>query len=43
LIIDLRELNNYCTEFNVSCETLKHRRHMSHPGEYFVSLNLADG
>jgi hypothetical protein len=43
LIIDLRELNNYCAEFNLSCETLKHLRHMSRPGEYFVSLDLADG
>jgi hypothetical protein len=43
LIIDLRELNNYCAEFNMSCETLKHLRHMSRPGDYFVSLDLADG
>jgi hypothetical protein len=43
LIIDLRELNNYCAEFNMSCETLKHLRHLSRPGDYFVSLDLADG
>jgi hypothetical protein len=27
----------------MSCETLKHLRHMSRPGDYFVSLYLADG
>jgi hypothetical protein len=43
MIIDLRELNSYCAEFNMSCETLKHYRHMSRPGDYFVSLDLADG
>jgi hypothetical protein len=43
LIIDLRELNSYCAEFNMSCETLKHLRHMFRPGDYLVFLNLADG
>jgi len=43
LIIDLRELNTYCAEFKMSCETLKHLRHLSRPGDYFVSLDLADG
>jgi hypothetical protein len=43
LIIDLRELKSYCTEFNMSCETLKHLRHMSRLGDYFVSLDFADG
>jgi hypothetical protein len=43
LIIDLRELNSYCAEFNMSCETLKHLRHLSRPGDYFVSLDLRDG
>jgi hypothetical protein len=43
LIIDLRELNRYCSEFNMSCETLKHLRHLSHPGDFFVSFDLADG
>jgi hypothetical protein len=42
LIIDLRELNNYYAEFNM-CETMKHLRHLSRPGDYFVSLDLADG
>jgi hypothetical protein len=28
LIIDLRELNNYCSEFSISSETLKHMRHL---------------
>jgi hypothetical protein len=42
-IIDLRELNSYCAEFNMSCETLKHLRHMSRPGDYFVSLDFTDG
>jgi hypothetical protein len=27
----------------MSCETLKHLRHLSRPGDYFVSLHLADG
>jgi hypothetical protein len=43
LIIDLRKLNSYYVEFNMSCETLKHLRHLSSPGDYFVSLDLADG
>jgi hypothetical protein len=29
-------------EFNMSCETLKHLRHLSRPGDYFVSVDLAD-
>jgi hypothetical protein len=43
LIIDLRELNRYCSTFNMICETLKHLRHLSRPGDYFVSLDLTDG
>jgi hypothetical protein len=43
LIIDLRELKSYCAEFSKSCETLKHLRHLSRPGDYFVSLDLTDG
>jgi hypothetical protein len=44
LIIDLRELNRYYSEFNMSCETLlKHLRHLSRPGDFFVSLDLTDG
>jgi hypothetical protein len=43
LIFDLRELNNYCAEFNLLCETLKHLRHLSRPGACFVSLDLANG
>ena len=27
----------------MSCETLKHLPHLSRPGDYFVSLDLADG
>jgi hypothetical protein len=42
LIIDLRELNRYCAAFNMTCETLKHLRHLSRPGDYFVSLDLTD-
>jgi hypothetical protein len=38
LIIDLRELNRYCSKFNTAMETLKHLRHLSRPGDYFVSL-----
>jgi hypothetical protein len=43
LIIDLRELNRYCSTFNMTCETLKHLRPLSRPGDYFVSLDLTDG
>ena len=43
MIIDLRELKSCCTEFNMSCETLKHISHMSRPCDYFVSLDLTDG
>jgi hypothetical protein len=43
LIIDLRELNRYCSELMMTCENLKHLRHMSRPGDYFVSLDLTDG
>jgi hypothetical protein len=43
LMIDLRELNNYCAELNMSCDTLKHLRHLSRPGDYSVSLDLTDG
>jgi hypothetical protein len=43
LIIDLRELNSCCAEFNMSCETLKHLSHLSRPCDYFVSLDLTDG
>jgi hypothetical protein len=27
----------------MTCETLKHLRHLSRAGDYFVSLDLADG
>jgi hypothetical protein len=43
LIIDLHELSNSCAESNISSETLKHLRHLSRPGDYFVSLDLVDG
>jgi hypothetical protein len=43
LIIDLCELNRYCSEFTMTCETLKRLRHMSRPGDNFVSLDLTDG
>jgi hypothetical protein len=43
MIIDLRELNRYCSELTMTCETLKHLRHMSRPGDFFVSLDLTDG
>jgi hypothetical protein len=43
LNIDLRELNRYCSTFNMTCETLKHLHHLSRPGDYFVSLDLTDG
>jgi hypothetical protein len=43
LIIDPRELNSYCAEFNMSCGTLKHLRHLSRHDDYFVSVDLTDG
>jgi hypothetical protein len=43
LIIDLRELNRYSSDFHMSCETLKHLRHLSRPGDYFISLDLTLG
>jgi hypothetical protein len=43
MIIDLHKLSIYCSEFNMSCETLKELRHLSRPGDFFVSLDLADG
>jgi hypothetical protein len=43
LIIDMRDLNRYCSEFTMTCETLKHLRHLSRPGDYIVSLDLTDG
>jgi hypothetical protein len=42
-IIDLRQLNRYSSDYNMTCETLEHTPHMSCPGNYFVSLDLADG
>jgi hypothetical protein len=42
VIIDIRELNRYCSEFNMSCETVEHLCHMSRPGDCFVSLDLTD-
>jgi hypothetical protein len=27
----------------MTCETLKHLRHLSRPGDFFVSLDLTDG
>eukprot|EP00873_Tetraselmis_striata_P046070 jgi/Tetstr1/466334/TSEL_010864.t1 len=43
LSIDLRELNKWCKTFTMSCETLKHRRHLARAGGWFVSMDLADG
>jgi hypothetical protein len=43
LTVDLDELNIYCAGLNMSCETLKHIRHLSRPGYYFVSLDIVDG
>jgi hypothetical protein len=43
LIIDLCELKRYYSEFNMTCETMKHLRHLSRPGDYFVALDLTDG
>eukprot|EP00873_Tetraselmis_striata_P004131 jgi/Tetstr1/424395/TSEL_014954.t1 len=43
LIIDLRELNKWCKTFTMSCETLKHLRHLARAGDWFVSMDLADG
>jgi hypothetical protein len=43
LIIDLHELNRYGSTFTMTCETLKHLRYLSRPGDYCVSLDLTDG
>jgi hypothetical protein len=43
LIVDLRELNRYYSAFNMTCEALKHLRHLSRPGDYFLCLDLTDG
>jgi hypothetical protein len=43
LTIDIRELKSYCSELNMSCKTLKHLRHLSRSGNYFMSMDLTDG
>jgi hypothetical protein len=43
LIVDLRELNRYCSDFSMTCERLKHLRHLSRPCDYFVSMCMTDG
>eukprot|EP00873_Tetraselmis_striata_P013426 jgi/Tetstr1/433690/TSEL_022909.t1 len=43
VIIDLRELNKWCKTFTMSYETLKHLRHLARAGDWFVSMDLADG
>eukprot|EP00873_Tetraselmis_striata_P046313 jgi/Tetstr1/466577/TSEL_011079.t1 len=43
LIIDLRELNKWCKTFTMSYETLKHLRHLARAGDWFVSMDMADG
>jgi hypothetical protein len=44
LIIDVRELNRYSSStLNMTCETMKHLRHLSRPGDCFVSLDLTGG
>eukprot|EP00873_Tetraselmis_striata_P021608 jgi/Tetstr1/441872/TSEL_030082.t1 len=43
LIIDLWELNKWCNTFKMSYKTLKHLRHMTRAGDWFVSMDLADG
>jgi hypothetical protein len=43
VIIDLRKLNSYFSDFNMTCETLKHVRHLFPPRDYFAFLDLADG
>eukprot|EP00873_Tetraselmis_striata_P009649 jgi/Tetstr1/429913/TSEL_019778.t1 len=42
-IIDLRELNKWCKTLKTSYETLKHLRHLARAGDWFVSMDLADG
>jgi hypothetical protein len=42
-LIDLRELNRYCTGCSLFYETLKHLRHLARKGDYFISLDMADG
>jgi hypothetical protein len=43
VIIDLLHLNNCCSEFIMTCETLKHLGNLSRPGDYLVSFDLTDG
>eukprot|EP00873_Tetraselmis_striata_P016676 jgi/Tetstr1/436940/TSEL_025712.t1 len=43
LIIDLRELNKWYKTLEMSYETLKHLRHVARAGDWFVSMDLADG
>eukprot|EP00873_Tetraselmis_striata_P009240 jgi/Tetstr1/429504/TSEL_019409.t1 len=43
LIIDLRPLNRYCEERDLSFETLTRLRHLVRPGDYMLSMDLEDG
>ena len=43
LIIDLRPLNKYCNDHQLTYETLKHLKNLSRAGDWMVSFDLADG
>eukprot|EP00873_Tetraselmis_striata_P024054 jgi/Tetstr1/444318/TSEL_032209.t1 len=43
LIIDLWELSQWGKTLKKSYETLKHLRHLARAGDWFVSMDLADG
>ena len=43
LVIDLRELNRYCSVRRMKMETLKHLGIIAKPGDWWVSFDLVDG
>jgi hypothetical protein len=43
LIIDLRPLQKWCKEYNLTYETLKHLKKLTSAGDWMVSFDLTDG
>eukprot|EP00873_Tetraselmis_striata_P029215 jgi/Tetstr1/449479/TSEL_003901.t1 len=43
LIVDLRPLNRYCEEWNLSLETLTRLRRLARPGDYMLPMDMQDG
>lgn len=43
LIIDLRELNDYCQKKKLKFETLKTLKHLARPDDWWFSFDLQDG